>query len=67
MEFGRRMAVERECQKSDAFNRTSIIFDESSNFILYGTMLGVKVGVKACSMMHEILLDGEYLSKGLCW
>ncbi|MEQ2208775.1 Peptidylprolyl isomerase domain and WD repeat containing protein 1, partial [Xenoophorus captivus] len=43
MEFGRRMAVERELEKVDAVRLTNIIFDETGHFVLYGTMLGIKV------------------------
>lgn len=43
MEFGRRMAVERELEKVDAIRLMNIIFDETGHFILYGTMLGIKV------------------------
>lgn len=43
MEFGRRMASERDLEKSDAFNTANIVFDESGNFVLYATMLGIKV------------------------
>ena len=44
MEFGRRVAVERELEKSPKnLFRNNLIFDETSNFILYATMLGVKV------------------------
>uniref|UniRef100_A0A3Q3QHY1 peptidylprolyl isomerase n=1 Tax=Monopterus albus TaxID=43700 RepID=A0A3Q3QHY1_MONAL len=43
MEFGRRMAVERELEKADGIRLTNIIFDETGHFVLYGTMLGIKV------------------------
>ncbi|KAF0038872.1 hypothetical protein F2P81_009356 [Scophthalmus maximus] len=43
MEFGRRMAVERELEKVDGIRLTNIIFDETGHFVLYGTMLGIKV------------------------
>ncbi|KAK7868771.1 hypothetical protein R5R35_003621 [Gryllus longicercus] len=43
MEFGRRMAVERDLEKSEAINLANIVFDESGYLILYATMLGVKV------------------------
>ncbi|XP_062870675.1 peptidylprolyl isomerase domain and WD repeat-containing protein 1 [Trichomycterus rosablanca] len=42
MEFGRRMAVERELEKVDGIRLTNIIFDETGHFVLYGTMLGIK-------------------------
>lgn len=43
MEFGRRMAVERELEKVDGIRLANIIFDETGHFVLYGTMLGIKV------------------------
>ncbi|XP_063902426.1 peptidylprolyl isomerase domain and WD repeat-containing protein 1-like [Zophobas morio] len=43
IEFGRRLAVDREIIKNDALKYTNAVFDESGNFILYATMLGIKV------------------------
>ncbi|XP_028661304.1 peptidylprolyl isomerase domain and WD repeat-containing protein 1 isoform X1 [Erpetoichthys calabaricus] len=43
MEFGRRMAIERELEKVDGIRLANIIFDETGHFVLYGTMLGIKV------------------------
>lgn len=43
MEFGRRMAVERDLEKSEAFHLSSIVFDQSGNFIMYPTLLGIKL------------------------
>lgn len=37
------MAAERDLEKSEAVNLGNIIFDESGYFVLYATMLGVKV------------------------
>jgi peptidylprolyl isomerase domain and WD repeat-containing protein 1 len=37
------MAVERELEKVDEIRLTSIIFDETGHFVLYRTMLGIKV------------------------
>jgi len=42
-EFGRRMATEREVEGQSTQRRVNIIFDESGNFILYGSLLGIKV------------------------
>lgn len=43
MEFGRRMTVEREIDTSAlSIPPSSVVFDESSNFLLYPTMLGIK-------------------------
>lgn len=43
MEFGRRVAVERELEKTDAFKYINPVFDESGYFLLYPTMIGIKV------------------------
>ncbi|KAH0534192.1 hypothetical protein FGG08_007218 [Glutinoglossum americanum] len=43
VEFGRRLAIERELESPALQNKANIIFDESGNFILSGSMLGVKV------------------------
>lgn len=43
MEFGRRLAQERELEKQPAFALTNALFDDSGNFILYASMVGVKV------------------------
>ncbi|KAF8319014.1 hypothetical protein DL93DRAFT_2053995 [Clavulina sp. PMI_390] len=44
MEFGRRLAVERELEKDPKAGATmNAIWDESGNFLLYPTMLGIKV------------------------
>ena len=47
MEFGRRVALERELDKNDVLVRSDAVFDESGNFILYGTLAGVKVASAA--------------------
>lgn len=43
MEFGRRMAIERDLEKSESSSLANIIFDQTGNFIMYATMLGVKL------------------------
>ena len=43
VEFGRRLAVERELENPAIQNKVNVIFDESSNFIIYGSILGTKV------------------------
>ncbi|KAL5121790.1 Peptidyl-prolyl cis-trans isomerase cyp15 [Pleosporales sp. CAS-2024a] len=43
MEFGRRIGIERDLDQASARSRLNVIFDETSNFILYGSMYGVKV------------------------
>ncbi|KAA8623220.1 PpiB Peptidyl-prolyl cis-trans isomerase rotamase - cyclophilin family [Pyrenophora tritici-repentis] len=44
MEFGRRLGIERELDDQPALQPLcNVIFDETSNFILYGSMYGIKV------------------------
>ncbi|EME80172.1 uncharacterized protein MYCFIDRAFT_166558 [Pseudocercospora fijiensis CIRAD86] len=43
IEFGRRMAVERELENPAIRNRINVIFDESGHFVMYGSILGTKV------------------------
>jgi peptidylprolyl isomerase domain and WD repeat-containing protein 1 len=47
MDFGRRIAVERELERSEAgpggaLRTANAVWDESGNFLLYPTMLGIK-------------------------
>jgi peptidylprolyl isomerase domain and WD repeat-containing protein 1 len=43
VEFGRRMAAERELDNAIVRSRVNVIFDETGHFILYGSLLGIKV------------------------
>ncbi|KAL8740316.1 MAG: hypothetical protein Q9190_006969 [Brigantiaea leucoxantha] len=43
VEFGRRLAVERELDHPALRSKINVTFDESSNFVLYGSALGIKV------------------------
>ncbi|KAI8367223.1 peptidyl-prolyl cis-trans isomerase cyp15 [Choanephora cucurbitarum] len=43
MEFGRRLAVEKELEKSHQAKFVNAVFDETGHFIIYGALLGIKV------------------------
>ncbi|KAJ4394171.1 Peptidyl-prolyl cis-trans isomerase cyp15 [Gnomoniopsis smithogilvyi] len=43
VEFGRRLAVEREIESELYRNKANVIFDESGHFIMYGSISGIKV------------------------
>ncbi|KAK3950670.1 hypothetical protein QBC32DRAFT_8647 [Pseudoneurospora amorphoporcata] len=43
VEFGRRIAQEREIESPALQNKFNVVFDESGHFILYGSYLGIKV------------------------
>ncbi|KAL1956612.1 hypothetical protein VTO42DRAFT_6959 [Malbranchea cinnamomea] len=42
VEFGRRLAIERELGNAVTTPKVNVIFDESGHFVLYGSILGVK-------------------------
>ncbi|VDM16611.1 unnamed protein product [Hydatigera taeniaeformis] len=43
MEFGRRLALEKELDRSDGTHMCNLEFDNSGNFLVYTTLLGVRV------------------------
>ncbi|RDW77120.1 hypothetical protein BP6252_05173 [Coleophoma cylindrospora] len=43
VEFGRRLATEREIDGPALRNKANVIFDETGHFIIYGSMFGTKV------------------------
>lgn len=43
MEFGRRMNNEKDIEKTDSLMYNNIIFDQSGHFLLYATMVGIKL------------------------
>lgn len=43
IDFGRRLAAEREIDNASTRRRINVIFDETGHFILYGSLYGTKV------------------------
>ncbi|KAF3551373.1 hypothetical protein DY000_02006963 [Brassica cretica] len=43
IDFGRRMAVEKELEKTESAPQPNAVFDESSNFLIFATLLGIKI------------------------
>ncbi|KAI9223266.1 peptidyl-prolyl cis-trans isomerase cyp15 [Blastocladiella britannica] len=62
MEFGRRMAMERELEANAQASRyVNAVFDASSTFVLYATPLGVKIVHVAASKVSALIGDAETL------
>lgn len=59
MEFGRRLATEKDLEKTDVFNLCNIVFDHSGNFVIYATMLGIKVVNVKTNRCARVLGKGE--------
>lgn len=43
IDFGRRMAVDKELEKTENAPQPNAVFDESCNFLVYATLLGIKI------------------------
>lgn len=43
MDFGRRISIERDIEADEMAPHPNAIFDESGNFIIYPSILGIKV------------------------
>ncbi|CAF0767358.1 unnamed protein product [Brachionus calyciflorus] len=57
MEFGRRMAMEKDIERNEATFFQNMVFDESGMFLIYGTLMGVKI------LNVETLETVKYLGK----
>lgn len=55
------MATERELEKSDALNLINIQFDYSGHFILYPTMIGIKLVNIETNRCVKIIGKGDNL------
>lgn len=54
-----RMATERELEKSEALHYSNIQFDCSGHFILYPTMIGIKLVNIETNKCHRIIGKGD--------
>eukprot|EP00922_Rhytidocystis_sp_ex-Travisia-forbesii_P011888 GHVS01017723.1.p1 GENE.GHVS01017723.1~~GHVS01017723.1.p1 ORF type:complete len:695 (-),score=83.10 GHVS01017723.1:140-1912(-) len=61
-DFGRRIAVEKELRRSDRWLKTDVqclAFDESNNFLVYPSMLGIKILNMITNKVNVILGKSE--------
>ena len=59
MEFGRRLALEKELTDAQQGQTMNLAFDESSHFLLYPTILGVKVVSIQTNKVARLIGKGE--------
>lgn len=59
MEFGRRLAVERELEISPQIHNMNLTFDQSGHFIIYPTLVGIKVVSIHTNKVVRIIGKGE--------
>ncbi|KAI3331911.1 hypothetical protein HD806DRAFT_173718 [Xylariaceae sp. AK1471] len=61
IDFGRRLAAEREMESGPLRNNVNVIFDESGHFILYGSLVGVKVLNTFTNQVVKVFGKDEHL------
>jgi len=61
MEFGKKISVEKDIARSGSAKYNNIIFDESGNFLLYSSLLGIKVVNTVTKKVSRLLGQREHL------
>jgi len=64
-DFGRRLAVEKELRKSPHWDFQTLDFDESSNFLMYASPVGVKIVNLVSSEVSHVLGKVEHTERFL--
>ena len=70
IDFGRRLAIERDLEKVDSFRSSTVAFDDSSSFIIYSTLLGIKIihlHTNKCVRMLGVNENARFLSISLSY
>ncbi|KAL5269796.1 hypothetical protein ACHWQZ_G003310 [Mnemiopsis leidyi] len=65
IDFGRRLAQERDLEKVEQFRFSSVIFDDSSSMIIYPTLLGIKIThlqMNKCVRMLGVMENVRFLT-----
>ena len=55
MEFGRRLAIEKDIERNEANQFSNMVFDESGLFLIYGSCLGVKSNLENNTQQQQKL------------
>jgi len=61
MEFGKKLSVEKEVSRSGVLKYNSLVFDESGNFLLYSSFLGVKLVNLTTQRVARVFGQREHL------
>ncbi|KAG5673041.1 hypothetical protein PVAND_003119 [Polypedilum vanderplanki] len=61
MEFSRRMNIEKDIEKTESLIYSNIQFDQTGHFILYATMVGIKIINIETNKCSKILGKGDNL------
>ena len=61
MEFGKKVSVEKELMRMGVYKYNNIVFDESDNFIIYSSLLGIKIVNLVTKSVSRLLAQREHL------
>ena len=61
MEFGKKVSVEKEIAKAGCAKFGNILFDESGNFLVYSSLLGIKLVNTVTHKVSRLLGQREHL------
>jgi peptidylprolyl isomerase domain and WD repeat-containing protein 1 len=63
MEFGRRVTVEKEIDNTESIPPSTAVFDESGNFVMYPTMLGIKRTLQSYTIANHCIVVNTYTNR----
>lgn len=61
MEFGKKMSVEKELARMGAVKYNNLVYDESGNFLIYSSLLGIKFVNLATQKVSRLIGQREHL------
>jgi len=61
MEFGKKISVEKDIARAGASKYNNLVFDESGNFLIYSSLLGIKVVNVVTKKVSRLLGQREHL------
>jgi|LakMenEpi03Aug12_release.lakeMendotaPanAssembly.Ray.scaffolds.fasta_scaffold1909397_1 hypothetical protein len=61
MEFGKKMSVEKELSRLGAIKFNNLVYDESGNFLIYSSLLGIKFVNLATQKVSRLIGQREHL------
>jgi peptidylprolyl isomerase domain and WD repeat-containing protein 1 len=61
MEFGKKMSVEKELSRVGAVKYNNLVYDESGNFLIYSSLLGIKFVNLTTQKVSRLIGQREHL------
>ena len=61
MEFGKKVSVEKELSRVGVYKDNNVLFDESDNFLIYSSLMGIKIVNIVSKSVSRLLGQREHL------